>query len=70
MLESFFLARRKPQHCEWAQGLSNVIHVFFLMAGALDAGKKWIDEVAAALAAAFKGAPMPASVAQAVHAHV
>ncbi len=41
----------------------NMIHGFFLMAGALDAGKKCIDQVAAALAAAFKGAPMPSSVA-------
>jgi acetyl esterase len=41
----------------------NVIHGFFLMAGALDGGKKCIDEVAAA----FKGAPMPPSVASDRH---
>lgn len=32
----------------------NAIHGFFLMAGALDAGKKSIDEIAAALKQAFK----------------
>ena len=35
----------------------NMIHGFFQMAGVLDAGKKCIDEVAAALAQAFKNVP-------------
>jgi acetyl esterase len=34
----------------------NMIHGFFLMAGALDAGKKSIDQIASALQQAFKGA--------------
>ena len=34
----------------------NVIHGFFLMAGALDAGKNSIDQVGAALKQGFKGA--------------
>ena len=34
-----------------------MIHGFFLMAGALDAGEKCINEVGAALADAFKGEP-------------
>lgn len=37
----------------------NMIHGFFLMAGELDAGKKCIDEIAAALVNAFKSAPAP-----------
>jgi acetyl esterase len=40
----------------------NIIHGFFLMAGALDAGKKCIDEVAAALTEAFKGTPISSPV--------
>ena len=40
----------------------NVIHGFFLMAGALDAGKKCIDEVGAALTEAFKNVPISSSV--------
>lgn len=39
----------------------NAIHGFFQMAGALDAGKKCIDEVGAALAEAFKKVPVSAS---------
>lgn len=39
----------------------NAIHGFFQMAGALDAGKKCIDEVGAALAEAFKNVPVSAS---------
>jgi acetyl esterase len=35
----------------------NMIHGFFLMAGALDAGKKCIDEVAASLVEAFNAVP-------------
>jgi len=41
----------------------NMIHGFFQMAGALDAGKKCIDEVGTALAQAFKSAQIPSSVA-------
>jgi len=35
----------------------SMLHGFFLMAGALDAGKKCVDEVGAALAGAFHSAP-------------
>lgn len=45
----------------------NMIHGFFQMAGALDAGKKCIDEVGAALTAAFKGAQTSSSVPPAGH---
>ena len=38
-----------------------MIHGFFQMAGALDAGKKCIDEVGAALTEAFKKAPISSS---------
>jgi acetyl esterase len=36
---------------------ANVIHSFFLMAGVLDAGKKCINEIAAALQETFKASP-------------
>ena len=45
----------------------NMIHGFFQMAGALDAGKKCIDEVGAALTEAFKSAPISPSVPPAPH---
>jgi acetyl esterase len=34
----------------------NMIHGFFLMSGSIDAGKKSIDQIAAALKQAFKAA--------------
>jgi acetyl esterase len=45
----------------------NMIHGFFLMAGALDAGKKCIDEVAAALTEAFKNGSTSSSVTPTPH---
>ena len=45
----------------------NMVHGFFLMAGALDGGKKCIDEVSAALVAAFKSAPASPSSPPASH---
>lgn len=41
----------------------NMIHGFFLMAGELDAGKKSIEEIAAALRSAFESAPKSTSSA-------
>jgi len=45
----------------------SMIHGFFQMAGALDAGKKCIDEVSAALTKAFKGDPISLLVAPMAH---